>query len=275
MRKPEREDRDDAHDDYEEEPGHESMAHEEPDVKQEVEHSDDQGNTRKKGVKRGRREVILTGSREGKSRKNENDFGEDMQEVELGDEKVRLEEGDRNVEVSERHEGRTKSEEKEVEEEVETKEETEKLPEEKEREGDVEMSEVNEVKEGSEEKQVEEKDDTKVETEKVEEKDDTKVEAEKMPEEKELGSKDEEVAGDMRVNRDPKGEPTKDGDSSELLATTATEDTTLPTSGAEKITDVSVEVADTQKSQNNPEDDVEQNESESQVHVDPERDNLE
>lgn len=262
MRKPGKEDGDDAHDDYEEEPGHESMAHEEPDKKQEVEHSDDEGNTRKKGVKRGRREVILTGVGRDKSRKNEDKFEEEMEEVELGDEKVRSEERDRNVEVSERNEGRMKSEEKEEEEQVETKEESEKLPEEKEREGDVEMSEVNEVREESEEKQVEEKDDTKVETE-------------KMPEEKELGTNEEEVSEDIGVNRDPKGESAKDGDSSELPATTATEDTTLPTSGAEKITDVSVEVADTQKSQNNPEDDVEQNESESKVHVDPEQNNLE
>lgn len=261
LRKPGREDRDEPHDDYEEEPGHESMAHQEPDIKQEVERSDDEGNTRKKRMKRGRREVILTSVGRDKSRKNEDEFGEDNEEVELPDEKMRSEERDRNLEVSERNEGRMKSEEKEVEERVETKEETDKLSEEKEREGDVEMSEVNEVKEESEEKQVEEQDDTK-------------VEKDKMSEEKEQGTKEGEVTGNIEVNRDPEGEPTKDGDSSELSATTALEDTAPPTSG-EKMTDVSVEVVDTQKSQNNPEDDEKQDESASKVDVDPKQDNLE
>ena len=252
-------------DEDEREPGNDSVLHgddREPDGKQEVEHSDDEGNSRKGRreviLKGGRRKVVLT-SRRRQSESRDDEMGETNEEGSVRNEEV--EEGEGNVEGSKGSEVEKKSEEKEVEEEkVHINVETEEMPEEK--EGDVEMSEVSDRKMRSEE--------NKVEGTEVDEK---KVEAQEMLEEQRT---QEEVTGGVGVNGESEGtgegEPTKDVENS---AATAEKTEDLPTGSGNEVNsmDPVVPVANIQETKNQPGDDAEQNETESKMQVDPVQDN--
>ncbi|CAB4018074.1 Hypothetical predicted protein [Paramuricea clavata] len=247
---------DDARDEDEREPGNDSMVHgddREPDVKQGVDHSDDEGNSKSRRevvFKGGRRKVILTSKRR-RSESKDDEIGETNEEG--NSRKVKDDEG--TVEGNEGNEMEMKSEEVR-EEKVDRKVEAEEKQEE--REGGVEMSEVNETKVKDEEKEVEGK-----------EMEETKVETQEMPEEQRI---QEEVTGGIGVNMESEGEPTKDGDNS---AVTAEEAEDAP-AGSEKVVksmDSVEQTADVQETKNQPKDGGEENETESKMQVDPGQDN--
>ena len=237
----------DARDEDEGEPGNDSVIHgddEEPDVKQGV---DDERNS-----KRGRREVILKGTRRRvvltsrrESEGRDDEMEETNEEGNLGNEEV--EDGEGNLERSKGDEMIVNREEGEVEEE-DRKAKTQEVLEERER-----GVEVNDTEMRSGEKEMK---DNEMET----------------PEISQDQRSKEDVTEDVGIDRE--AEPTKDGGNSES-AVTAEETGDLPKHNDTEVKNMDQGVpAAEQKIENQPDDDK-QTEIDSNMQVDPVQDNNE
>ena len=235
----------------------ESVLHEddeEPDVKQGVDHSDDEGNSRRKGMKGGRRTVILT-SRTRESESKDDDMGEIN---EKGNEKVEKEKSRKRevVLVEDENEMEMKRDEREVEDErVDLKVEVEVK-----NERDVEMSDVNETKMKSD---VNEEEKSEIEASEVEEKN---GELGKVQEEQ---GTQQDVTGDVGGCREHEGISTNN-----FTESTAGETNDERSSSTNEVamTNVAAPEANVQNTEDYP-DDGEKNESESKMLVDPVQEN--
>ena len=248
---------DDARVDDQREAGDDSLMHEdneEADLKQGVEHSDDEGSGRKRVVKERRRRVILT-SRRNESESKDDEIRKTNEEEKSQKDKVEV---DEDLERNEGNEVDVKVEEKEVEvRKVDSNIEVEEMPDEV-KERNVVMSEVNEEKITGEESEVKEKE--------VEEEE---AKVQEISEERNI---QEEVTQSVVVDRDREGQPAMDGDNSEST-TAANKVQDLPPSSNEKeikeIDDGTAQTADVHKAENQPENDSEQSKTESNMEVDP------
>ena len=234
----------DARDDDEGEPGNDSVIHgddEEPDVKQGVDDERNSERGRREVILKGtRRRVVLTSRRESEGRDDE--MEETNEEGNLGNEGV--EDGEGNLERSKGDEMIVNREEGEVEEEgrkAKTQEEMER---------DVEVNDT-EMKSGGKEMK-----DNEMET----------------PEISQDQSSKEDVTEDVGINRE--GEPTKDGGNSES-AVTAEEAGNLPKHNDTEVKNMDQgEPAAEEKIKNHPDDDK-QTEIDSNMQVDSVQDNNE